>query len=263
MTPPVSRTRLQREWVLCAIAAAASRFVPIPLVDDLIKTRAERTAVTRTWTAHGRPRCPAAVGILADDTTGCLTELARSIVKLPLLVLLYPIRKIFRILTALHGVSADLIGVVLLARSVDRCLRAGWFTGTDVAVLEDQARRVRRAHDEVVHLADLHLLDQAVTTALRSVDDLRSPATAFARRVFARRAFDDEASLAAPSTPEGAAPGVEEARVEEARVEDGVRQIVAVLDRPEVSALLADLDKRFDAALAASARRSPGGPGAV
>ena len=48
-------TRLQREWVLCAIAAAASRFIPVPLVDDLVKERAVRTAVSRTWRAHGRP----------------------------------------------------------------------------------------------------------------------------------------------------------------------------------------------------------------
>lgn len=243
MAENVSRTRLQREWVLCAIAAAASRFVPVPLADDLIKTRATRTAVARTWTAHGRPDCPAAIGILAEDSTGLLTGLARWAAKLPLLIVLYPIRKTIRLVTAVRGVSTDLVDVVLLARSVDRCLRAGWFADSDRAVLERQAEIVRRAHDQVIDLADLRILTRAVASSLRQFTHLRTQAPAFARRVFGAPArstarFD----TAGPTTTE-----------QETQVEQGVQEVVAAFDRPEVTTLLAELDQRFDDALGALA----------
>ncbi|MDQ1288339.1 MAG: hypothetical protein QG622_1904 [Actinomycetota bacterium] len=239
MPENVSRVRLQREWVLCAIAAAASRFVPVPLLDDLIKTRATRTAVSRTWKAHGMPDSPA-IGILAEDTTGFFTGLVRSALKLPFLLLFYPIRKIVRIVTAVRGVSADLVDVILLARSIDRCLRSGWFTGTDPDALARQAEILRRAHDQMIGLADVRVLNQAVASALGSVGNLRVYAPAFARRVFGRSS--DAVGSVAPAP---------EPTEQEAAVEQSVREIVALFDRPEVASVLADVDRRFDAALAA------------
>jgi hypothetical protein len=248
MAEQVSRIRLQNEWVLCAIAAAASRFVPVPLADDLIKTRATRTAVARTWAAHGRAGCPSAVGILADDSTTLWGGLARSAVRLPLWLALYPVRKIARMVTAVRGVSADLVGVVLLARSVDRCLAAGWFTGSDVRELAAQARAVRRAHDQVIGTADLRVLNAAVAGVLRQVGGLRPQAQAFARRVFGRADTSGQAAGGAPAPT-----------VAEAQVEQGARQVAAVFDRPEVAEILSALDRRFDTALAALGPR-PDGP---
>jgi hypothetical protein len=248
MTEQVSRIRLQNEWVLCAIAAAASRFVPLPLADDLIKTRATRTAVARTWAAHGRADCPSAVGILADDSTTLWGGLARSAARLPLRLALYPVRKVARMVTAVRGVSADLVGVVLLARSVDRCLAAGWFTASDARELQAQARVVRRAHDQVIGTADLRVLNAAVATVLRQVGGLRPQAEAFARRVFGRTGAQGPAPVDAPTA-------------DETQVEQGARQVAAVFDHPEVAEILSTLDQRFDTALAAL-RQSPGGPAA-
>ena len=45
---------LVRDWALCGIANAAARFVPVPLLDDVVRGRATRLAVTRTLKAHGR-----------------------------------------------------------------------------------------------------------------------------------------------------------------------------------------------------------------
>lgn len=248
MSEQVPRARLQREWVLCAIAAAASRFVPVPIADDLIKTRATRTAVARTWTAHGRRDAPCAIGILADDSTTIWGSLARSAARAPLKLPLYPIRKIVRIVTAVRGVSADLVGVVLLARSVDRCLTAGWFISADDRDLEAQARLVRRAHAQVIGRADLRVLNGAVAVALRQVGGLRGQAQAFAKRAFGRPAPDEH--VATPGTTGSDVPAL---TAQEAVVEQGVRRVVAVLDRPEIADILADLDRRFDAALAALA----------
>lgn len=248
MNEQVSRSRLQNEWVLCAIAAAAARFVPVPLVDDLIRTRATRTAVARTWAAHGRPDCPSAIGVLADDSTTFWGGVARSAAKLPIKLALYPARKVVRMVTAVRGVSGDLVGVVLLARSVDRCLAAGWFSGTDVADLDRQALAVRRAHDQVIGTADLRVLNGAVAAVLRQVGGLGPQALAFARRVFGRSAAEGPQIDGAP------APSAEEQQVEQ-----GARQVAAVFDRPEIASILASLDQRFDAALAA-AGPVPGSP---
>lgn len=175
MTERVSRARLRYAWVSCAIAAAASRFVPVPLLDDLIRTRATRTAVGRTWAAHGRAHCPSAIGILADDSTTLWGGIARSAATAPLKLIFYPVRKVVRMLSAVRGVSGDLVGVLLLARSVDRCLAAGWFTGTDTRGLDDQARLLRGAHDQVVGTADLRVLTGAVGRAPGVPTSLPSP----------------------------------------------------------------------------------------
>ena len=241
-------TRLQQEWVACAIAAAASRFVPIPLLDDVVKERATLTAVSRTWQAHGRRPAPGAVGILAGDSGSFVGGLARKALTLPLTLLLYPVRKVVRVVTAVRSVSADLVGVLLLARSVDRCLAAGWFTGTDPAQLERDARLVRRAHDQSVAGVDLRVLEHAVGAGLRQVQGLREAAPRYARLAFGRRAeAGHPAGQDAPPEPA-------------AQVEAGVREVRAVLERPEIARLLRTLDSRFDAALAAATGLSAPGP---
>lgn len=259
MTDQVSRARLQREWVLCAIAVAAARFVPVPFVDELIKTRATRTAVAHTWTAHRRPEAPTVIGILADDTASFWGGLVRSAARLPFKLIFYPIRKVVRMVTAVRGVSADLVGVVLLARSIDRCLASGWFTSPDPRTLEQQALLVRRAHDQVIGNADLRVLNQAVGSALRQVGGLRTEAEAFARRVFGRGGTTQDAAQTVP----GALSGGTATTAQEAQVDQGVERIVAVLDRPEITRILAELDQRFDRALAALAPASGAGPAGV
>jgi len=221
------------------MAAAASRFVTVPLADDLIKTRATRTAVARTWAAHGRTACPSAIGVLAEDSTTFWGGIARSVAWLPLQLAFYPIRKIVRMVSAVRGVSTDLVGVVLLARSVDRMLAAGWFSGDDVPDLDEQARAVRRAHDQVIATADLRVLNGAISAVLHQVGGLRPQIGEFARRAFG--SADAPAPIAAPVPT-----------AEEDQVEQGARQVAAVLDRPEVTRILLDLDRRFDAALAAA-----------
>jgi hypothetical protein len=233
-------SRLQREWVLCAIAAAASRFIPVPLADDLVKERAVRTAVSRTWRAHGRPPAPRAIDILVGDGGGFVAGLVRSGVRLPLTLALYPWRKVVRVVTAVHGVSGDLVRVLLLARSVDRCLAAGRLDSTDPVLLEQEAHLVREAHDEAMAGVDLKVLEHAVGFGWTQVRGLSGQAARFARRTFDRSDH---------------APGQDPEVTPDETVERGAEQVQAALRRPEVVGLLASLDARFDAALAA---RDPG-----
>lgn len=242
MTDVTASARLRREWVLYAGAAAASRFLPVPLLDDLVKEQATRAAVTRTWRAHGRRPSREVVDILTGESSRLSARIRRALGRLPLLVLLYPWRKALRIARAAHGVSDDAAQVLLLARSVDRCLSAGWFAVDDPQLLRRQAEQVRLAHEQAVAGSDLRVLRHALGVALRRMRGMGPDAARIARRAVAlRRPAAGPAPLAGPEPAGGAA---------------------AVLDSPEVSGVLATLDARFDAALArggGGGRRGLGG----
>jgi hypothetical protein len=243
------RARLQREWVLCALAAAAARFVPVPLLDDAVRERAVRTAVTRTWSAHDRPDCPEAIDILCNGTRGRLHGVAATAAWLPVRLAISPARKLVRVVTAVRGVGRDLAEVLLLARALDRCLDSGWFATGDPGELRRQAVTVRRAHDRTVHTADLRLLEHALWIALRQVTALRRHATQFARVAVGRATPATTGSPSSTGTPAiTAGPGAQQLD-QGSQVEEGVRRVESVLDRPDVAGALAVLDRRFDAAL--------------
>lgn len=250
--PQPTSPRLQREWVLCAIAAAGARFIPFPLADDFVRDRAVRTAVARTWRAHGRPPAPEAVATLSGDTTGTITWLRRALRRLPVVLLLFPFRKLRLLLNAVRGVSGDLLQVLLLARAVDRCLAAGWFASTDSGELARQAGLVRRAHDRAVHRADLRALRLALGLAFRQVNGLSRQARDFARQAFGWSAPEPDG--AAPVGDEGGPTPVGE------RLRDAADRVEAVLERPESARILAELDARFDAAMASLTPRGTTSP---
>jgi hypothetical protein len=256
MPPQPASPQLQREWVLCAIAAAGSRFIPVPLADELVRDRAVRTAVARTWRAHGRSPAPQVLAVLSGDSTGTLTALRRSLKRLPLTLALYPWRKVRLVVTAVQGVSGDLLQVLLLARAVDRCLASGWFTGTDHDELVRQAHQVRQAHDLAVHGADLRTLQLALGSAFRQVAGLSQQARDFADRAFGRSTAEPDCAV--PVSTTSPVPTTSDTQAG-ARLAAGADQVEAVLDQPEMQRILADLDARFDAALAALAPAHPPG----
>lgn len=174
--------------------------------------------------------------------------LSRSLKRLPLTLAMYPWRKVRLVVTAVQGVSGDLLQVLLLARAVDRCLASGWFTGTDHDELVRQAHQVRQAHDLTVHGADLRTLQLALGSAFRQVSGLSQQAHALADRAFGRSTPEPDDALPVSTTSD------EQTGVP---LVAGADQVEAVLDQPEMQRILADLDARFDAALVALARRPP------
>ena len=247
--PPPS-AQVQREWVLCAIAAAGSRFLPVPLADDLVKDRATRTALARTWRARGLEPAPGVIAVLSGDTTGALTAIRRATARLPLTLALFPFRKTRLLLTAVQGVSGDLLQVLLLARSVDRCLATGWFDVDDDGERLRRAHLIRQAHDSAVHGADLRALQVALGGAWRQVHGLARQARDFARGTFGGRfppARSADLVIDDGEPRPGAGPPLS----------TGADRVQEVLRRPDSVRILAELDARFDAALIAL---SPGGP---
>jgi hypothetical protein len=234
MDYPDRLDELPREWALCAIAAAATRFIPIPLLDDLVKETAVRTGVNRTWQAHGRVPIPRITSILASDSSGFGAWLREKLIRLPIVLLFYPIRKFVRIVTAAHGVSKDLAETMMLLRCVDRCLRAGWFVDPDPAVAHRQAKLVRFAFEQTMAGADLKLLQHSYQLILDQSRDLRLQATSFARRTF----------RPAIGAGEGFEPALDTSL--EPQLESSAEQLGAVSERPDLKAFLSDLDARFD-----------------
>jgi hypothetical protein len=232
MTDPAQPSPvLVGQWAACGIAAAAARFVPVPLLDDVIRGRAVQVAVSRTLRAHGR-------GYPAAQLEPLWTERAvrgfgRHLRAAVLRVALWPVRKYRAIFGAVRGVPQDIVHVLLLARTVDRRLARGELADSDPRRLGDQSRNIRRAFDEAMRGMDLRLLDAALADTLSHSRGLTSAAVAYARRWFTR-----------PDTQPGLAP--------EGAVGAGTQRVTDVLGRPEIAELLDQFDARVNTALAAA-----------
>jgi GNAT superfamily N-acetyltransferase len=227
-----------RDWIVCALVAAAARFVPVPLLDDAVADRATVEAVRRTLRVHGRTYPVDRVSPLYQGQ-GWASRLLRSVARLPLRLALYPFRKIVRVVGAVRGVPADVTRVLALAHTTDRVLARGGLSSDDPQALRQEARVVRAAFDAVLREMDLRLLRGVLGDALTGVRGLSEAVIAHGRDRFDR---DRRAgSLEAPG------PMVETV----ARVQEALR-------RPEVRRQVAEFDARLDARLGVRPGAGPG-----
>lgn len=236
---------LQRDLVLLALVAAAARFVPVPLLDDVVKTQANKGAVSRTVTESGAGLNVSLMGPLYD--TGSIIGF---LVSLPLKVVLYPLRKIVSVISAVHGVPTDLLETFLLGRSLFRALNSGAaFSAHDhreqptKKAMKKEAKRVRSAFDKAFKGTNFKVVSSGLGDALSQVKNLGALVTDLAAQVMPTReeptsAIDDEGSLAD--------------RVHDDDVAESLEDVEEVLSRAEVIKELEAFDARFDEALAAS-----------
>jgi hypothetical protein len=246
--------QLVREWAACGIAAAAGRFVPVPLLDDVVKERATRLAVGRTLKAHDRHYPVVSVRPLYGDLDGPMAGARRAIAQVPRKVLLFPVRKVVRLVGAVTGVPSDVVRVLLLGRAVHRVLERGGlvvpgYAGPGVPdpgraqALEAEARHVRLAFDAAIATTDLQVIGAAVADGLSQGRELAGEAAALARALLAR--VDDPADAVAADDEvlqRAVAPGD--------ALGDGADRVSAVLRRPELQGALAEFDRQLDLALA-------------
>jgi hypothetical protein len=221
---------LVTQWAVCGIAAAAARFVPVPMLDDVVRERAVQVAVLRTLRAHDRDYSSDLLEPLWDDGAGHGSGIGRRIRALGMRVLLFPVRKYAAIFGAVRGVPTDVMRVVLLARTVDRRLARGKLADTDPTRLAEQARTIRTAVDRALDGMDLRLLTAALADGLSQGKGLTSAAV-----VYARRSFTKPDSV--PDTDPAGAVG------------EGAWRVTEVLRRPEIARLLAEFDAQVDTGL--------------
>lgn len=226
MTEPLLLT----QWAVCGIAAAAARFVPVPMLDDVVRERAVQVAVLRTLRAHDRDYSSDLLEPLWGEGDGSggfggrLREIGTKI-------LLFPVRKYAAVFGAVRGVPTDVMRVVLLARTVERRLEQGELT--DTARVPDEARALRRAVDTAIDGMDLRMLTAALADGLSQGKGLTAAAVTFARRRFTKA--DPEDGLD-PSGP----------------VAEGAERVTEVLRRPEITQLLTRFDTQVDTTLTSS-----------
>jgi hypothetical protein len=234
--------QLVGEWAVCAIAAAAARFIPVPLLDGAVKFRAIRIAVLRTLRAHGRTYPADAVEALYAGVDTASAGLARRAFRylrtVPRRVMLFPIRKYVALFGSVRGVPTDVMTVVLLSRTVHRSLAKGRLTGSDEDRLRAEAMQIRAAFDEALDGMDLRMFTGALADGLSQGRGLTSAAVAYARKTFGRS--DD----GRPGDGGELAPG--------GAVGEGADRVEEVLRRPEIARLITEFDAKFDAVLARS-----------
>jgi hypothetical protein len=262
--------QLVREWMLCAVAAAAARFVPVPFLDDVIRERATRLALTRTLKARGRTYPADAVEPLYAGIERWGSGALKTIATAPAKLVLFPVRKYVAVFGSVRGVPTDVVSLLLLARSVDRALARGLLSAHDPRGLRREAVQVRRAYERSFDGMDLQLLAGAVREAFSRGEPMTDAAVRYARELLShnplrRDGADPEPGDAEPgdAEPGDAEPGDAEPGDAQAgsprpgtEVDDGVRHLEETLRRPELAQVISAFDARFDALLAADARGS-------
>lgn len=219
--------------VVCAILASASTFVPVPFIDDFLREKILQFMVSRTLKDHGRSYSSSLVKPLYSESGGCLEGCLMFLVKLPIKLLLFPIRKIIAWLSAIKTISDDLSTMLLLGRALDRCLSRGMLA--EQTELAPEATRIRQAFDAASAGFDTTLLKRFLADALGQVPKLASSAARAARRIFRRGdPTDVEAELGG----------------ERDAVEEGAKKVEAVMADPQIVQLLERFDEAFDQRLA-------------
>ncbi len=219
------RQSLMHHWVLAGIVAASARFIPIPFVDDIVRERCRRQIVAKTLMAHGQQNLLPEFQAYYGDNAGCLAGCLSSFAKIPLKLLLFPVRKFIAVATSVRGVPLEVTRSVLLGRTLNRQLAAGEQPEAVDAVL------LRTAFDQAFSRMDLRTVRAVIGDALRHVSSWKASAMGSAKELAKGDDVPAEDIAAAENVQAGAA------------------EVEAALARPEILALFDEFDKRFDQAL--------------
>jgi hypothetical protein len=213
---------LINQWAMAGIVSAASRFIPVPYAEEAVRYRCRRFVVSRTLSSSKS-------AVSADtlkpyyDTDGFFSGWTSKLLRAPFKLLFFPIRKTVRIITSVRNVPLEIIQIVLLGRTLDRCLQSPGLT-----LDQSTAKRMRKSFDDAFSGMDFYVVRAALIDALKSVSGLKSAAVAMATRV----------SKKEEPNPDTLQPSE--------KVQSGAANVQNVLDRPETLVLFAEFDRRFD-----------------
>ncbi len=153
------------------------------------------------------------------------------ILKAPLILITYPIRKVWAWIMAIRHLSRDLTTMVLLGRALDRSLRLGRLTEGEG--LEDEAEMWNQAFENAVTGMDTRVLTSSLATALSGVKGIGRAAVRTLRSLWQKRQKGDVTEVEVPQS-------------EKKVLDEGARSVEAALQKPEVVALLERFDERFE-----------------
>ncbi|TWU44865.1 hypothetical protein Q31b_00350 [Novipirellula aureliae] len=216
---------LVQQWILAGIVSSAARFIPIPYVDEYVRDRCRRFVVSRTLAAHEKPEWLDPLQPYYSSSGGFLSSVAGKAARLPLKLLLFPIRKAIAIATSIRGVPLEIMRTVLLARSLDRILQSG-----PESIDSEQAKAMRQAFDQTFKRMDFRVFKAAMSDVFDGVSGLKAAAIGAARRI----AQNEEES---PEKLEAEQP-----------LRKGAERVQEVFNRPEILKLFAEFDRRYEKA---------------
>jgi hypothetical protein len=230
-----TRDALHRRLV-AGVLYAAARFVPVPIVDDLVRERIARWMVAGIVPAS-MPQD--ATRDLWADRSGCMPGCLGWLARLPITLLLFPIRKVLAVVLGVRWVARDLAEMLLLGRVIDHALASGLLSESrsreELAV---QSLEVRQAFDAAMRGTDTSLLVALLSTALGPIRALVAAAVRTLRTLRRTRAEEP--------APEGADRQV---------IEESVGRVESMLAQPEAKKFLAAFDARVVENLDVLARR--------
>ncbi len=226
---PVSRGVL----AFYAVLVAASGFIPIPVVDDLIPRQLVRQLIRTILRQTGRRYATAHVRPLFAGE-GCLAGALGILLKLPIDLLLYPVRKFVRIVKGIRALSQRLVSTYLLGHTVNRYVTKDWLAqDTSKAVLLFQAQLLRSAFETALEETNPVVFAQSVAAVLGGLRGLPIAAWKTARRLRRRPTRHDSERPVDPFASEG-------------RVAGATQQVQQALDDPEVRQFVAQFDEVVD-----------------
>ncbi|QDT03074.1 hypothetical protein K227x_14540 [Rubripirellula lacrimiformis] len=217
---------------MAGIVSSASRFIPIPFVDDVIRDRCQRYVVAKTLVAHGAEGHWDQVRPYIDADAGCLAGCLAQVAKAPLKLLMFPIRKVVSVLTSVRGVPLEITRMVLLGRTLDRRLK------NDGVPSAAEAAQMRVAFDAAFARMDLHAIKAVINDALNQIGDWKGAAIDASREVLGS---PDDSKVPDLST---------DAIANLPKVEADAIHVDQALHSPDVLQLFAEFDARFDSELA-------------
>lgn len=225
-TPIASRSRLFH-----ALLFAAGRFVPVPLLDDIVREQVALYAVTKAVEGHARSVPRAHLAPLAAPADGCFAGCLGTILMLPIKLILFPIRKVLSVFFAVRNVSRDIVEIVLLTRLVDRAIERGEIDAARSAEAQRaESLLLRQALDAALKGTNVEILSATLRAVLGPIRGIILSGLAVLRTM--RRQGQDAPPPTDPTLLESTS------RLERA------------FDRPEVRALIESLDQKVDTELA-------------
>lgn len=218
--------------LLSALLFSAGRFVPLPIVDDLVREQVSMWMLRRLCERAGAPVPRRHLGPLASRQDGCAGCLGSALL-VPVRLILFPIRLLVSVVLGARNLTRDVTEIVLLSRVTERALREGWI---DPGKSEDAQRTecliLRRALDRALRGTHLTVMTAALRAALGPLGRIAIAGVGALRRF--RRAGGE----AAPEVPAGSP------------IAESATALERVLALPDVKAALDHLEQRFETMLA-------------
>jgi len=228
---PVSRGVI----VFYAVLVAASGFIPVPVVDDLIPGQLVRHLIRTILRQAGRRYATSSVKPLFAGE-GCLAGVLGILIKLPIDLLLYPVRKFVRILQGIRALSQRLVSTYLLGHTVNRYVSKDWLAQDATrTVLLFQAQVLRSAFETALEKTNPVVFAQSVGAVIGGLRGLPFAAWRTARDVLKGSSPEahDRAPVVDLPTPKG-------------RVAGATEQVQRALDEPEVQLFVSEFDAVVD-----------------